>query len=215
MAGSWEISPYSVLCVVLHTEVTTVAWAMGLRNLILPGRSTVIFPSGMPYDMARNQGCMSALEYGATHVMMIDSDVILPPDGVLKLLARDLDIVSGLYCRRSPPHGIPVAIRNGQWLTQFKQNALEPVDVVGAGCLLIKRRVLEQMKPIAPGAHWFHWRVDQKGFLPPEECVSEDFAFNKEAKRQLGIQTYLDTSVICRHVGYASAGVGTLEPLHI
>lgn len=216
MAASWEIDHRSVLMAVIHTETTTIAWANGLRNLILPGRNAIIYPSGMPYCHARNSACMAALEFGASHLFFMDSDVIVPPDTVLRLLSHDKDVVSGVYCRRSPPHGVPVAIRNGQWLTQFRQNALEPVDYVGAGCLLIKRCVLEQMKPLAPGKHWFHWRVDLKGTgIPDNECLSEDFAFCSEVKKQLGVQVYLDTGVQARHVGFSQATLGNLLPMHI
>ena len=51
MAGSWEIrNSTSVLCYTLHTEQTTIAWAYGLRALMLPGH--VMGLSGMPFDMA-------------------------------------------------------------------------------------------------------------------------------------------------------------------
>ena len=50
MPGAWELRQQSsVLCAILHTDNTTVAWALGLRNLILPGGIMPI--AGMPYDI--------------------------------------------------------------------------------------------------------------------------------------------------------------------
>lgn len=212
MPGSWEIqNQQSVLAAVLHTDNTTIAWSFGLRNLQIPGQ--IIGLAGMPYDMARNVACMKALECGASHIFFLDSDVIPPPDAVLRLMAHKLPIVSGVYCRRSHPAGVPVMMKPlGQWITQFPANSLIEVDVVGAGCLLIHRSVLETLPPQSPGKHWFDWRVDQQGNRPKEECLSEDFTFMMHAKKY-GYKTIVDTSIICRHVGFAQAGLGTFTPM--
>lgn len=212
MPGCWEIQQSNqVLCGILHVDQTTIAWAFGLRNLIIPG---AIMPvSGMPYDMARNSICMKALEIGAKFVFMLDSDVITPSQTVLRLMKHNLPIVSGVYHRRSPPAGVPVMIKSGQWVTQYPENSLIEVDLVGAGCLLIRRDVLEKLPPQRPeaGKHWFDWKVDAKGVLPDGECLSEDFTFNLHARRH-GFRTYVDTSVLCKHVGLASATYGRLDP---
>lgn len=171
--GSWEQPIGSVLTVVLHTDVVSTAWALGLKNLQLPG--PVMPLAGMPFDMARNLGCMRALEGGFDYVFHLDSDVIPPPDAVLRLMKHDLPIVSGLYCRRSTPHMVPVMMRGSNWFVDFPKNSLVEVDFVGAGCLLIRRDVLEQLPPIREGCHWFDWRVHLKGHVP--DAVSEDFAF--------------------------------------
>ena len=211
MAGAWERT-YSVLCAILHTDNTTIAWAFGLRQLQLPG--TVIGLAGMPFDHARNAACMKALEIGATHLFFLDSDVIPPPDTVLRLLAHDLPIVSGVYHRRSTPHGVPVMLKDGRWVTDAPKNSLVEVDLVGAGCLLIRRDVLEKLPPIDPdrGKHWFSWRVDAASVLPRGEALSEDFAFNLHCKRH-GFKTMVDTSIQCLHVGYAAATYGQFSPL--
>lgn len=213
MPGSWEMqNQHSVLCAILHTEHTSVAWAFGFRNLIIPGACMGL--TGMPFDMARNAACMRALEVGATHIYFIDSDVVAPRDTILRLLAHNKPLISGVYCRRSPPHGVPVMLKNGKWVTDLPKNKIIDVDVCGAGCLLIRRDVLERMKPQRPdaGKHWFDWRVDCQGLLPPGECLSEDFTFNIAVKRQLGIPTLVDTSIQCRHVGLAEATFGNFVP---
>lgn len=213
MPGAWEIlQQQSVLCGILHTENTTVAWAFGLRNLILPGG---FFPTaGMPFDHARNAVCAKALELGLEWCFFLDSDVIPPRDAVIRLMAHRRPVVSGLYCRRSPPHGVPVMIKNGQWVTQFLPGALVDVDVVGAGCLLIHRQVLEALPPLDEkrGKRWFDWRVDMQHLLPQGEAMSEDFMFCLQARRELGIKISVDTSVRCKHVGYSEADFGSLLP---
>ncbi len=202
MPGAWEHSSNSILIGVLHTDVVPTAWAFGLRNLQVPG---VIIPvAGMPYDMARNSVCMKALEGGFTHAGFLDSDVVPPNDAFLRLLAHRRRLISGVYYRRSPPHGLPVAIKDGTWAALPDAGIVE-VDYVGAGCLVVEREVLERMPPLDAkrGKHWYDWRVDMAGVLPPGEALSEDFAMNLHLKRTLGIPTLIDCSVKCRHVGLA------------
>ncbi len=207
----WDIKNQNkVLCAILHVDYTSIAWAFGLRNLIIPGQVTGI--SGMPYDDARNMACRVALEQGFEWLYFLDSDVIPPRDAVLRLLARNKPIISGLYCRRSPPAAIPVMIKDRNWVTNYVPGSLVEVDYVGAGCLLIHRSVLENMPAQEPGHHWFNWRVNMVGIGEPGECLSEDFTFGVHAKKTLGISTIVDTSVVCQHVGLAQARHGVFEP---
>ena len=213
MAGAWELKYAGpVLVAILHTDVTTIAWSFGLRNLIIPGGYPPMPLAGMPFDMARNCAAMRALEIGASHIFYYDSDVIAPRDTIPRLMAHDKMVVSGIYARRSPPVSVPVMLKNGQWITSYPPNSLIEVDLVGAGCLLIKRELLESFPPQRPSKHWFDWRVDMQGVLPREECLSEDFTFNL-ACRKMGIKTYVDTSIICRHIGYGESTPGSFVPL--
>lgn len=214
MPGFWEINPlsqYNVLVAILHTEATSFSWSMGIRQLIIPGPEPIGLV-GMPYDMARNAACMRALEGGHSHLFFLDSDVVPPKDAILRLLAHNQPVISGMYCRRSPPHAIPVMIREGKWITDFKMGSVVEADLVGAGCLLIRRDVLENLKPIRPGKHWFSWQVDMRGIVAEGEHVSEDFAFNLQCKKQ-GIKTLVDTSIHCRHIGLAEATYNQFLPV--
>jgi hypothetical protein len=187
-----------------------VAWALGLRNLQIPGH--VIAVQGMPYDHARNSACQAALDSGADFLYFLDSDVVPPNDAVLRLMAHNLPIVSGVYFRRSPPLGVPVLMKRnpigGQlsWLSHLPGPGLLEVDVVGAGCLLIQRQVLEKLPPQRPGYRWFDWRVNLRGLgvVDEQTCLSEDYSFNLHARAH-GFQTWVDTSIICRHIGCAEA----------
>lgn len=211
MPGAWEKNTF-VMGAILHTDNTTMQWAFGFRRLQFPGEFMPF--SGMPFDHARNAAAMKALEVGASHLFFMDSDVIIPPDGVMRLLARNEPIISGLYNRRSPPAGIPVMIRNGQWVTDYKPGSIVEVDLVGSGCLLIRRDVLETMKePVRPGKQWFSWQVDLVSLLPPGEALSEDFAFCAHARRRYGYKVLVDTSVECRHIGYSQFRHNQMAPL--
>lgn len=214
MPASWERHNHAdVLLYTLHAEQTSMAWAYGFRNLIIPGRGHFIGMAGRPFDHARNEACMVAIQGGYTHVFSLDSDVIPPRDAILRLLAHRKEFISGMYCRRSPPHAVPVMMKNGMWVTNPPPNQVIEVDVVGAGCLLVSVDLLKRTAPQREGHHWFDWRVHLAGIKPPGECQSEDFTFCIHLKRSLGVPTLVDTGVRCRHAGMAEADLGVFQPL--
>lgn len=212
--GSWEIlNNPSILIGILHTDATTVAWSVGLRNLKVPN-GAILPVAGMPYDHARNTICQKALEAGVDYVAFLDSDVIPPPDAYIRLMAHRLPIVSGVYHRRSHPVGVPVMIKNGTWYAGYPKNSLIEVDLVGAGLMVIHRSVLTSIPPLDPdlGRNWFSWRVDRGHKLPPGEGLSEDFAYNLHCRRH-GYKIIVDTSIISKHVGCMEVTENNISPL--
>lgn len=213
ICGAWLFQEQNkVLGAILHTDDTTMAWGFGFRQLIFPGHFVGI--AGMPYDHARNQACVYALNGPYKYLFFLDSDVIPPRDAVLRLLAHDLPIVSGVYCRRSPPHAVPVMQDAGGWVINLPASGLKEVNVVGAGCLLIRRDVLEHFvrEPQRPGKPFFDWRVDLTGIPNTEPNMSEDFTFCWAAKAR-GYKVMVDCSVRCKHVGYFQCDYGSAVPL--
>ena len=97
----------------------------------------------------------------------------------------------------------PVTIRNGRHVTLPAPAEVIPVDLVGAGCLLLHRSIFEQIPPQEPHKPWFNWKVDQRGHgTPEEECLSEDYTFCRHAI-QNGWQPKLDTTIQCYHIGFS------------
>lgn len=220
MPGSWELKEANLVCtVILHVETVTFHWALGLRRLQIPGPEPRGV-AGLPFDHARNVGAQWCLDSGAEYLLFIDSDVIPPADAVHRLLRWNKPIISGMYCRRSPPHMLPVMMRDGNWVTDLPadpRNPLVEVELVGAGLLLIHRSVLEAVRKLEhrPGKTWFDWRSDLNGLVPAGEATSEDYTFCRTVRRQLGIPILVDTSIRCLHVGYAEADFGTFLPLGV
>ncbi len=78
------------------------------------------------------------------------------------------------------------------------------VDVVGAGCLLIKTDVfikLEKSNPNKPFFQWGIFRKDENTGKPLLQ-VGEDQYFCDRLTRELGIRPYLTTAVQCNHIFY-------------
>lgn len=163
---------------------------------------------GHNIDILRNSLVKMALKVeDCTHVFFLDSDVIMPPFGLMRMVRRDLDIVSGIYVMRAPPY-VPLAImrprnvKTGEKMFNYYFEITEqllgkcvPCDATGAGCLLIKREVLENMGP-----PWFQVTPKDHGM----SAVGEDLFFFDKAV-DMGYQPYLDLSVQCGH------GVGSLS----
>lgn len=141
-----------------------------------------------------------------THVFFLDSDVVMPPYGLMRLVRRsmsskDMDIVAGIYTMKAPPY-VPLTImrpkhhKTGQkkfnyyfLITEKLLNKVVPCDATGAGALLIKREVLEKMGP-----PWFQVTPQQHGL----SAIGEDLFFFDKAI-DCGYQPMLDLSVQCGH----------------
>jgi hypothetical protein len=205
MPGAWEIptSP-EVLVAILTREIVSTAWAKSFREMVLPPASTVVFLSGMPFDHARNNAVEEALRHNFKWLFFLDDDVLIPNDAIRTLISNNADIVSGLYYRRNLPIA-PVALMEARpkpvFIDHFTAGSIMEVDLVGAGCLLISRKVLQQLK-----SPWFEWRLDKPDLQDDQRC-SEDFAFCREAKKA-GFKILLDTRVQCQHVGLGRSSIG-------
>lgn len=193
---------------ILTREWVSTWWALGLRNLALPGGSHVEILSGVPFDHGRNSVVKKALSRGDTHVFFLDDDIIPPPDAFERLSSHELPVVSGLYWRRK---GVitPVAYADsGGSVNPVKNISRSPleVDAVGAGCLLVETGVFSLVHP-----PWFEWRSDRSD-LPTHERTSEDISFSRKL-RAGGVPIVVDTRVKCSHLGWGVAAEGEFRPM--
>lgn len=153
-----------------------------------------------PVDRARNKLVDFFLSKDFTHILFIDADTVPEPDAISKLLSHDKEVVTGLT---------PMLMYDDKkkaWNTMYnvfkpkiKDNytevvnltgKLEKADKCGASCLLIKREVFEKMKK-----PYFRFILSDDGLNHKQ---SEDLFFTENLK-DIGVQLYCDTSVICGH----------------
>ena len=129
----------------------------------------------------------------APYLMMLDSDVICPPNLVEKLLDHKLPIVGGWYKNKNmnyPPHPVVYDfVSESDSGINFKHRdapgtGLEKVDGMGAGCWLMSREVAEKLgkSPYAVNK------------------ATEDLLISKKLM-DLGIPLYVDWSLNCAHLG--------------
>lgn len=143
---------------------------------------------------ARNIFVERALNGEYDYIFMVDSDMVLPEDTLIRLLADDKDIVSGLAFKRRFPHepaclslcrvveNIPVFKSMSTW----EPGELKQVEGVGSACILIKTDVFKALGEI----NWY---------MPTLE-FSEDYSFCLRATEE-GFKIFVDTSLVVGHIG--------------
>ncbi len=133
----------------------------------------------------------------APYMVMLDSDVMPPPDFLNTLLAHKKPIVGGWYKSKGEPYS-PVVYDmreelddNGWPLYKQRTEAgtgLESVDAAGAGLWLMSREVAEALGPTP-------YSMEQGG---------EDLYLCRKI-HEAGYKTYVDWSVAAAHCGVAIA----------
>ncbi len=103
------------------------------------------------------------------------------------MLSHGVDVVGALCYFRKKPYR-PVFVGNGSPLSA---DGLLPVESVGTGCLMLRRRVLEAIP--------FPW------FEHPVPGIGEDTSFCVKARRH-GFPVYMDTELCAGHIEVRPVG---------
>lgn len=142
---------------------------------------------------------------GYDYLFSVDSDIAFAPDTLAKMLAHDVDMVSGLYIQRKPGEHIleiyePTATGGSTHMDYSKLRGKGLTEVVGCGfgCVLVKAEVF---KAIGYPHFKYHSALDHR------YTVSEDTDFCIKARRK-GFKIYADPSILCSHTGSWTFKVG-------
>lgn len=182
-----------------------------LRELALPERVTGfsnITVTGNFVPAQRDLIVRHALRANADYLMMIDDDIIVPPDAIAQLLSVfDADeacgIAGGLYYSRDSLR--PMAVAN--WRPEHTTSAHTPaferapvvVDGVGFGCVLIRAQVFRRMSE-----PYFRTQIFLEERLRRARICNEDYLFCHDIGK-LGLRTYLHPGVRLGHYDRAGA----------
>lgn len=160
-------------------------------------------------DIARGVQGWEALRQKTSHILCLDSDMSFPPDALVRLLARNKDIVGVTYCQRRSPRGLTHESLEGNYQlpTDPREEVFE-VKSLGFGCILIRTDILNTIpRPWFQSVYLGH--VDERGM---EEHRSEDRAFCDRA-RAAGYKVWCDAvlSREVRHCGQFDYGLEHAE----
>lgn len=150
---------------------------------------------GYQIDQVRNLIGSWAVNYD--YLFSVDSDIVLPKDCLRKMLAVNVDIISGVYIQRKPgEHNIEVYGFHPSGATprlHYAQIAgkVHNVAAVGMGCCLIKGDVFREMR-----YPWFTYH----SALNHDNTVSEDVDFCMKATKR-GFHIFVDGTIHCDHIG--------------
>ena len=180
-----------VLLIIPTTGGVHAMTAMAAHQLGMRPDCTWQCIAGRPHDYARNcavRHFLAQLEF--THLFFLDSDVEPPLDALERLLALEAPIATGCY-GVGRPHWALAEYREGHFhLLKALPERERPFAVAGcgAGCLLIRREVLEKI-----AWPWFRW-VER----PDGSQVGEDIYFSAKAN-EAGYAIRAHPGVICGH----------------
>lgn len=131
---------------------------------------------------------------------LIADDHVFPPDTLLRLLDRQVDIIVPVCCKRAPPYPLVLFHEHGtrEWggreypawqalhHSELPEEGVFTVDAAGSAGMLIRRRVLD-----AIGEPWFE--------NSPGAAGNEDVLFCKKA-REHGFDIHVDSEVFIGHL---------------
>lgn len=160
-----------------------------------PDGCIVTMVHGQSPAKARNLLFQAALEHDCTHAFIMDDDMAPPPNTLTKLLAHNLDLVSGYYLTRSFPHqGLIFRDKLPDGTVHWVEIAPDQTGLVksaaaGLGCLLINLSVLDGLEQ-----PWVRLgEIEKDGW-----CDDIGF-FNRLAEK--GHQLYIDLDCPLGHIG--------------
>jgi FkbM family methyltransferase len=177
-----------------------------LWDLTVPEGYELDFQYFYGYNISQIRNLIADWAKRYDYLLSVDSDIVLPKDALVKMLAADKDVISGLYIQRIPGTQtveVYMDTANGG-CTNIPYSLLENRGVVeiaacGMGCALIKGEVFRKMEY----PHFFY-----KEALTMQGTVSEDVYFCMKA-REIGFKVWADTSIKCDHLGATTFSLDT------
>lgn len=193
-----------ILIAIPCMDMVSARFAQSLATLKKVGQCTVSFIMGsLVYD-SRNKLASYAVQMEADYILWLDSDMVFPPDILERMMAvldehKEIDILSGLYFRRTTPF-TPVLFnnleRNGDEVKfdEFKEVPEELFEIGGCGfgCVLMRTDCLLTIAAKEQQGNWF----------TPLANAGEDCAFCIRA-RENGYRIFCDPSVSLGHMAFA------------
>lgn len=174
------------------------------------GHETVFeFVRGYDCATARNKIVYRAKDLKTDYVLMVDNDVVLPNDALIKLLDGGKDVCLGFYAHRDSDNkyrGSTCICRlydsKGQKYFNYPLESEYTADELkamtedrilihggGMGCALIKTKIFDKLQ-----YPWYDWANYTGGGM-----LSEDLYFCENCRKH-GIPIYADTRVNCGHL---------------
>lgn len=172
------------------------------------------FVRGYDCATARNRIAQTAIDKGTDYVLMVDNDVVLPPDALKNLLEGEKNVTLGYYAHRGADNRYngrtcicKLEDENGvnyfHYPLESEYTAAEMKAMAdggktkvrihggGMGCALIRTEIFQKLP--YPWYDWVNYDDDKRGML------SEDLFFCERCKAA-GFHIFTDVRVGCGHL---------------
>lgn len=100
---------------------------------------------GSMITKSRNDLVQIAINANFDYIMWIDTDMVFPPDSLMKLLAHNKDIVGSTYNKRVPPYETLGRLK-GEAPVDLLRGGLREAELLPGGFLLVKVDVYRKMR---------------------------------------------------------------------
>jgi hypothetical protein len=178
-----------------------------------------------PYVALNMRGIVTkALETpGWDRLLVLETDMICPPDTLLRHMAHTAPVVGGLYFMHYPPYNPVAMLKHGKGMwrqitpDEIRQLAeagegVFKVDSVGLGCTSIRRDILENWPKHLPYFQSAYTRKKQilEGSFGE---VSHDAWFCNQVSAQ-GHDVFLDPNIRCDHLSKVRVNLASYANFH-
>jgi hypothetical protein len=154
---------------------------MSLLHMVNNSREIEWFPVMSPtcYSISEHRNWLAAqsVKRECDYLMMVDDDMVFPPETASVLLSRNKDIISVPYHTKKFPKCLNVLVLEP---TDNAEEKFVEVSAVGTGIILIKTSVFQTVSQ-----PWFDIDKEPNGFT----TMGEDFWFCRKA-RENGIKIW-------------------------
>ena len=153
------------------------------------------FVKGYDTAKARNKIAKIAMDGGYDRVLMVDSDMIVPPDTLTRFLEEPVDVISGACPRKNTRKKEAVLVKFGTedfWdCYRYDELTEDRMRIKGCGCacIMISADVFRGME-----YPYFKYVTYDEGHM-----LSEDYYFCAKAQTA-GFEIWADTRVRCGHL---------------
>lgn len=212
--------PTVLLGIPTYSGLIPAITVQSLLQLHKPVSCGVIVVERQRIDKARNAMAMACLEGGFDYLFFVDDDNPIPADTLEVFLEDDKDIVTAPILSRNPDgngryplcsfYSKEIKVEDKDLKLYFPievfrdEGPLHKVDATGTGCVLIKRKVLEELTKrhdtlFEFGEIKFEKSVMVDGRKYDKRTMSEDVEFSERAVNA-GFEIWLDERIKPVHI---------------
>ena len=147
---------------------------------------TILFNLGSVIPQQRNTLVEEAIEWNATHILWLDSDMHLPASTASTLLSHNKEIIAAAYSTRVAPYRSTAFCDFNNLDIRLKEiTGVHRVWGVGMGCMLVDIRVYNNL-----GKPWHQYLYNKD----TQDLSGEDIYFCKCAN-DAGFEIYIDAEL--------------------
>ncbi len=113
-------------------------------------------PDKQTFTAGRGMVAAAACDSEADYVFWCDSDIVLKPDTVTRLVSYGLDFITGIYFQKTGEHWPLVANFSEDhynWMVRWPEHVVAPVDGCGFGCVLTSVKMLRDIRSMVEARH--------------------------------------------------------------